>query len=198
MVASCALAKDTRAKSRAMIASRGSSLVNWCCSPRKLLLSQPPPTRSPDDLSLRWRRCTGLVSIASVLNPYAHWDSQAYGPPRVHAHGRPRRFSVLTRGIAFERRVARLWEMGFSTLALLCIGGGVCTQATNNTGPAPPARRRRPSGLRSVASAAPVQGKGNRQALCGSQQVFYLFVYVVRVLIRLFRRVITMYVLTVC
>ena len=130
VVASCALAKDTRAKSRAMIASRGSSLVNWCCSPRKLLLSQPPPTRSPDDLSLRWRRCTGLVSTASVLNPYAHWDSQAYGPPRVHAPGRPGRFSVLTRGIAFERRVARLWEMGFSTHALLCIGGGVCTQAT--------------------------------------------------------------------
>ena len=130
VVASCALAKDTRAKSRAMIASRGSSLVNWCCSPRKLLLSQPPPTRSPDDLSLRWRRCTGLVSTASVLNPYAHWDSQAYGPPGVHAPGRPGRLSVLTRGIAFERRVARLWEMEFSTQALLCIGGGVCTQAT--------------------------------------------------------------------
>ena len=61
-----------------MIASRG----QFSRSPRKLLLSQPPPTRSPDDLSLRWRRCTGLVSTASVLNPYAHWDSQAYAPPK--------------------------------------------------------------------------------------------------------------------
>ena len=76
-----------------MIASRGSSLVNWCCSPRKLLLSQPPPTRSPDDLSLRWRRCTGLVSthnffigsLKSWLPLYRlprHW-------PSVTVTGRP-------------------------------------------------------------------------------------------------------------
>ena len=56
-----------------------------------------------------------------------------------------------------------------------------------------PARRRRPSGLRPAASAAPVQGKGNRQALCGSQRVFYSLVYAVHVLFRLFRRVFSMY-----
>ena len=194
MVASCAWAKDTRAKSRAMIASRGSSLVNWCCSPRKLLLSQPPPTRSPDDLSLRWRRCTGLVSTASVLNPYAHWDSQAYGPPRVHAHGRPRRFSVLTRGIAFGGvwPASGRWDFQL-TLSFALVVGSARRLRLHNTGPAPPARRRRPSGLRPVASAAPVQGKGNRQALCGSQRVFYSLVYAVHVLFRLFRRVFSMY-----
>ena len=49
---------------------------------------------------------------------------------------------------------------------------------------------------RAMASAAPAQG--NRQALCVSQRVSYSFVYVVRVLIRLFRRVFSMYFLTVC
>ena len=51
---------------------------------------------------------------------------------------------------------------------------------------------------RAMASAAPVQDKGNRQALCVSQRVSYSFVYVVRVLIRLFKRVFSMYFPTVC
>ena len=117
VVGSCAWARDTRPSKRAMIASRGSSLVKMqqssqlVCSPLKLLLSQPPLTRSPETFPAGGGVARGSSVAASVLNLYAHLCALRHvrlWPPQEAAQGSfatfpvgfwTQRFRKLTRAL---------------------------------------------------------------------------------------------------